>query len=354
MEPRFLEATHHHGVQPYLHDVLRPSEAWADWPCGVRDGLAAETRRRAVVAELRKEALGEVLTALAGAGVQSLLLKGVPLAHLVYDAPHQRPSLDTDLLVQASDMTMVRGILSEQSYAPVTAMEGQRVLRQQTFLHSGAGGFTHALDVHWAVSYREPLARAFPFEQLDAAAIPVPGLGTAARTTSLHHAFLLTCTHAAGHHAGRDRLIWWRDLHALAGRMDEEAYRLALEFAVAHKLCALCKHGVERAVFWFGTGFPEAFTRGLSDRACRVPGEPSAVYLEPERNRRRELATDLRALESWGERAALLVEHLVPTRPYMLARYRPRHPWLLPLLYPWRWLTGGLKWLGVGRVRRKR
>jgi hypothetical protein len=50
--------------------------------------------------------------------------------------------------------------------------------------------------------------------------------------------------------------------------------------------------------------------------------------------------TDLVSIDGWGARLGYAWTHLVPSAAYMRNRYRIRHPWLLPLYYPYRWLRG--------------
>jgi hypothetical protein len=82
----------------------------------------------------------------------------------------------------------------------------------------------------------------------------------------------------------------------------------------------------------FATPFPAVVVDALAQNGA---GELSAAYLDP--HRRSFLLIELRALESWTLRAALLRERLFPPAAYLSAKYRsrtsPRSRWLLPWWY---------------------
>src|SRR4051794_20289823 len=65
----------------------------------------------------------EVVLALEDAGVDSLLLKGPPLAEWLYEDPGARPYVDVDLLVDSACAGAARGVLAQrgfrQSFGPL-------------------------------------------------------------------------------------------------------------------------------------------------------------------------------------------------------------------------------------------
>jgi hypothetical protein len=78
--------------------------------------------------------------------------------------------------------------------------------------------------------------------------------------------------------------------------------------------------------------------------------EPSAVYLQPARRWRHEMASNIRGLPRWTARFRLLREVLFPSARYMARAYRLSRPGLvlLPALYVHRCAYGAWKIL-VGR-----
>ena len=66
-----------------------------------------------------------VLGVLASAGIQPVLLKGVPLGHLLYDTPSLRPHNDTDLIVPRDQIRAVRVALQRMGYVESTMSAGE-------------------------------------------------------------------------------------------------------------------------------------------------------------------------------------------------------------------------------------
>jgi hypothetical protein len=71
-----------------------------------------------------------------------------------------------------------------------------------------------------------------------------------------------------------------------------------------------------------------------SPREARVFG----WLTEPDRSVARRLWVDLASLPSWSRRLAFAWINLFPSAAYMRHRYGIRHPLLVPLYYPYRWL----------------
>src|SRR6266545_1400039 len=79
------------NLGPLMHSRLSASAHSSAWPELIRDALAQETRAASAAELIRARELGSVLDALHDATVSAVLLKGTPLAHLVYPHPAARP-----------------------------------------------------------------------------------------------------------------------------------------------------------------------------------------------------------------------------------------------------------------------
>src|SRR4051812_17226298 len=81
-----------HGVVPFAYAASH-TNAFRD-----------EAMRAAAVEPLRQADIAQVLDALGGRGIETLLMKGSALAYQIYAAPELRPRSDTDLLVSPDDV----------------------------------------------------------------------------------------------------------------------------------------------------------------------------------------------------------------------------------------------------------
>ena len=75
-----------------------------------------------------------------------------------------------------------------------------------------------------------------------------------------------------------------------------------------------------------------------------APDEPTAAFLRTDLKKIDVLVSDLRTLDSWRQRIALIREHLFPPVAYMRQAYGVTNPVLLPFTYVIRAITGVAKW----------
>jgi len=341
-QSQFLQFTRRHCLQPILYAHLRNRPDWERWPPVVREELTWEARRQAAADTCREAAVKEALAELVARGVAPLVIKGTALAYSHYPQPACRPRDDTDLLLRASDRATAAAALARLGYVPMNSVSGELVSYQQIFIRGGPGPLSHVLDVHWRVLNPQRFAGLLSYDEIVAAAVPLPALGPGARAPAAAHALLLACVHRLAHHNGGDRLLWLYDIHLLAGGLSPaehgELVRLAAQKRVAH----LCVAGLSAAARWFGPTLPEARLRALAELAAQ---EPLEDFLREGATRWHLLRSDLAALDGWRARRRLLREHLFPPAAYMLRRYGVSLRWLLPLLYVRRGLSGATKLL---------
>jgi hypothetical protein len=338
----FLDFTRRHCLQPIVYARLRSRPDWECWPPLVRDELVRETRRQAAVDACREAAVREALAALVAHGVAPLVIKGTALAYSHYPQPACRPRDDTDLLLRACDRATAAAALAGLGYAPMNGVSGELISYQQMFVKPISGQLSHVLDVHWRVLNPQRFAGLFSYDEIAAAAVPLPALGPGARAPAAVHALLLACVHRLAHHQDGDRLLWLYDIHLLAAGLSpaehDELVRLAAEKGVAR----LCVAGLSAAARWCGPVLPEAQLHALAELAAQ---EPSEGFLHAGARRWHLLRSDLAALDGWRLRLRLLREHLFPPAAYMLRRYGISRRWVLPLLYVHRALSGATKLL---------
>ena len=150
----FLAVTAHHRLSPLVFeslDQLRP----AGLPAFVRDELQ---RRAKVNAFEALRSVGEVqrmATRFAEAGIEVVVLKGVPLSQYLFGAPNSRHVGDIDLLTQPKRLTEQITLLAQLKYErinPRSRLTPHRIAsyvnfwKDFTFVNRAAG---FELDLHW-------------------------------------------------------------------------------------------------------------------------------------------------------------------------------------------------------------
>jgi hypothetical protein len=338
----FLALSREHAVQPLIHHALQKAEIRRQWPSSVRDALGREAAIQAALEMCRQPELTRVLAALADAEVPVLLMKGGALAYTVYPLPELRPRCDTDLLLAREDLDRARPVLAQLGYAEAIGVTGELVSHQQMFVKHDHGHPSHTLDVHWQIVNPQRFAGALTFERLASESLPIPALGRGARTPGIVHSLLLACLHRFAHHYETDRLIWLYDIHLLGQFMSEADWAKALCLAEELRIAPVCGRCIQTVRERLGTALPAQIAAAF-ESATRH--ERTVV---PER-RWQILLSDLRALPSWASRVRLLAEHAFPAPEYILSKYPGKKPWMLPLLYARRALSG--TWKLVQRVQ---
>jgi hypothetical protein len=332
--PDLLAQLDAHGVASLArHKLRRQRQALQEWAT-LWAALSQQARRHTAERLLREAELGQTLDDLAEHSVRPILLKGIPLGHSHYPAPEMRACGDADLLIRQDDRPCLDRLLRQRGYTPVATLSGRFVMHQATYLKTGIAGVQHAIDAHWKISNRQVFAHCLAYDELAAAARPIPALGDNALAPAPEHALLHACLHRVAHQAQRHRLIWLYDLHLLIENMSADETARFNDLAARRELRAVCWDGLQRAQQCFATRLPQALQT--------PPGnvETSAYFLTPRRHPWQVLGADLRALAGWGNRLRLVREHLFPPAAYMRARYDATRQVSLPMLYGYRLLLG--------------
>jgi hypothetical protein len=320
----------HHRLAGTRHD---------DWPDDVRRELARTAHASAAIEMIRSRETAAVLNALAAAGIHPILLKGAPLAHVLYDSPALRPHADTDLLIRAEEREIVKSTMRGHGYVESLLSDGEMLFCQFAMVRRDRFGVEHAFDFHWKISTQTVFAGVLMYEELAAAAIPVPALGPHARCAGAIHALLLACIHPVMHHRGTERLIWLYDIHLLMSRFSDVEMERFANLAVDKRVAAICLHQLKVTRERFGTSVPDRVSARLLVRGTL---EPSEIYLRPSRRWHHELASNVRGLPRFRDRIRLVREVLFPSPRYMLDAYRLSGyaALMLPVFYGHRLLNG--------------
>jgi hypothetical protein len=299
-----LEDGHRLGALPLLGAALEASAVTV--PPKVtrtcREALVHGALRAVVAARL----LGEIEAALRGRGIAPIVLKGLPLAHELYDEPGLRPVGDVDLLVpRARRDEAIEALLGAGFVLPTGSLSVDFFRRHHfhlTFVRPGREGLP--VELHWALQPRFSLSR-IPEADIEARRRSLAIGGMTAWIPGREETFLYLGQHLVRHllvfgeetaadpvaallePARRGRLCWLADLVLLARRSP------GLDWALVDRLSV--RWGLQRDL--------AGLRRFL---ACRGLAPVSSVQAVPGEGRLRMVRRVEEALPSAARAAAAL------------------------------------------------
>ena len=338
-EADLLDAASTEGVT----ELLSVAPALQRWPHSVESAVLQRRREAAAIEIIRQNELANLLSAMQQEGIKPLVLKGSGLAYTHYQQPWMRSRLDMDLLVASGDRAPASDVLGSLGYQPSTHFDGELVTYQAQLRRVDGHEMTHRVDLHWKIANPQVFSNAFAFTELDRAAVPIPQLGSSARTLSSPHALVLACLHRVAHHQNSNRLIWLYDIRLLLDAMSQGELEHAVEIARSKNLQAVVAAGVSRARHLVGSNAQRPGIERLFQGP--VGSERTAdEFLRTDRTKFDDLRSDMRALQGWRPKIRLIREHLFPPAAYMRHAYGVSNPVLLPLAYAVRAASGASRW----------
>ena len=268
-------------------------------------------------------------------------MKGASLAYDVYPDPSWRARSDADLFIRAVDREQVRACLDDLGYVCEPEVSGSLVSYQFHSQRIDEHGVRHLFDVHWKLADRQRFADAIGFEELAAAAVPLPLLGPGARGIGRVHALWLGCVHRAAHHYDAETLVWLYDIHLLMATLDAGGVARFASLAERTGVRRICLRALQLSRDRFATRIPAALLAALE---AAPADEPSTLFLRSGVSKLDVLRDDMRSLPGWRPRLTLLREHLFPDAAYMRRTYASGSPAPTPWLYIRRIVRGASKW----------
>lgn len=313
-----------HGISGLLAQL--PFEE-IKWPTELCDSIREEARLQALWEAEHHPFMARLLEAAHAAGIPALIMKGTALAYSLYAEPAHRRRGDTDLLIRPGDCAQMREVLSKLGWV----QQGQPRLAQEDWAAPSRSGFTHALDLHWAVSNAPAIAEGLAVEDFFISKQELPQLGTHAYAPSPVHQLLQASINQASHKLegmgdgpadlleGR-RLIWACDYHLIARDFDSAQWDELIERALVARLAGTLRKGLALAADTLGTDVPsyvmDALQRGATDdRAIAYFDAPSAA---------KRFAADIKASKGIAAKAHVTKVHMMATPELLHARY-PDH-----------------------------
>jgi hypothetical protein len=332
-----VDAAEAHGVDALV--ACAPAAAAA--APAVRSRLKATLAGYEALSAARDLELARVLDHLASGGVSPIVIKGAHLAHTLYAFPALRPREDTDLVIAEAAQAAAASGLQRAGYRRKVHVRGALILGQCHFERTDRLGIAHALDVHWRIAAPLVFRHVLPAGTLWTSRVPMPALGPRAWGPSRPHALLIACVHLVAHHRADPVLVWLYDIARLSEALGEDEAATFVETAAAARISLVCASALDRArAFFDGPALASLAARAHARADGRA--EPSARLLTAARPID-EMWLDLRVSNGWGERIALLREHVWPDAEYMRAT-SGKTGWL-PLAYARRAFRGARKWI---------
>lgn len=329
-----LDAARKHRVHLLLADSLSPRE---------RDpGLETDLRNQAILDVVRERELRRLVEAFSAAGIETLLFKGAGLAYTLYRSPHLRPRADLDVLIRAERLADTDRLLASEGWTRAAEPDAMLASAQRHYRRHSASGLTEPLDLHWRIANPRLFADAIAFEELWARAIPVPILGSGARTLSHIDALFAACLHRVAHHDDAIDLLWLWDIHLLASRLSADETAAFIDLAARTRMRAVCVRGLALAAERFHTPGAAALVGALEEQSATP--EPSARFVGGGLSLLELLYADLAATPAWRARITLVREHLFPSLLYMQSAYARWPAGLRPLAYAYRIVHGAPAW----------
>jgi hypothetical protein len=121
-----VDCCEQHGLTPLVHHYVQANGIAL--PAAASKQLLALVLRHRARSQAQADALGEIVGAFCGAGIDHVILKGAVLAHVIYASPDLRPMGDLDILVAPADTVGAQTLLRRLGF-DVPAVHGRRTLR---------------------------------------------------------------------------------------------------------------------------------------------------------------------------------------------------------------------------------
>lgn len=338
--PEVVRQVTHERIGPILYHSLRnqeilPPDLERMW---LEQYHATSVRNVTLLGELER-----AIRLLDAGGIDVIVLKGAALIETVYHSVAVRPLHDLDVLVERRHLPAAFAILAGDGYEPegmethhgaTLEYENERLLRK-------AGPIDVLLEVHWSL-FDSPFYQTHLNLAWFRSSAVRGRVGDASALMLGPEAQLL---HLAGHlmlhHQGVE-LLWVNDIAELLAAHEGE---LDWGQTIAHAQSSYLVLPLQRVAAtmadeWSAPIPEEALAR---IRALEPLSEERWVFDHVSGEGRpiaQRFWADVVSLPAWGSRVRFAWANLFPSSAYMQQRYAIRHPLLVPLYYPYRWVRG--------------
>lgn len=336
------------GVAPLLYDCIRGR---AMTPPAFEQAMETAYQRSAMANAMLSVELSRLLVILAQAGVAAIVLKGAALGDTLYGNSALRPMTDVDLLLRPAEIERTLELLQAQGYAwsEVEPHPGMRLDFENELVLRAPGPTPLPIELHWHL-----IDSPFYQQRVDEAwfwstAQRVTLAGSEAQVLGLEANLLYLSAHYVLHHRAQG-MRWLVDIAGLIAR-HETQIDWPLLLAQARAFCLVTPLQVVLGQLADADAWGVAMPLAVLEEVRRLPVSPEerqvvVRLLAEHRPVLRRFWGDLASMPDWRLRLRYGLGQLFPSAAYMQDRYRPPHPLLLPLTYPYRWLLGLREMIG--------
>lgn len=221
----FLRTAARHRILGLVHDAL--TAARADVPAEIAGKLALQSGKIARQNELLAAETVRLQGVFAAAQISFLVLKGLPLARIVYGSYASKQTRDIDLLVAPNRAEDALQSLEREGYVllppaeRLSAAQRRAVLRYARELEFRRHCSGIVVELQWRPTNNPLLLRGI---DADAPSQSVTLCGGVVRTLAPEEMFSHLCVHGAGH--AWSRLKWLADVNALLAADDSDIEHL--------------------------------------------------------------------------------------------------------------------------------
>lgn len=337
------------GLGPFVYHHLRAHDCLALLSEEGRSLLYTSHAQAALLEAIQHEAT-TALAALAQAGVEVVVLKGMALAHTVYPNPRCRPRSDLDLWIPAAQRADAQAALLTVGYTLTEPAAPDAPEGEDKFGREGmAGGL---IELQWPALRGEWLRHCatVDHEGMWQRRWLVPFGGQVAAILSPEDTLLHLCFHQAINHQFTFP-CWLRsllDVHLVLHTYPIE-WDALLERARTWGLATVTWTVLELAQGLLGTLVPQRVLSALAPAAPRraairrLPLARSVLEMWPSDYHSRRFLIQLLLVPRPAAALALLRHALAPDAAWLAARYGEEAPWRARLLHPLRLLGGSRK-----------
>ncbi|WP_158093627.1 nucleotidyltransferase family protein [Erythrobacter dokdonensis] len=321
-------------------------------PRVLQESILEQARLQALWEISHGQRVAQLVEALHARGFEPLLMKGTAIAYSCYDDPAMRRRGDTDIVLAGAERDNARRCLRALGFRP----RGHHFGLQEAWVVDAQGGFTHEVDVHWAMSSSTTLAAALAQNGFETRTIALPRLSANARSLGLVDNILMICINRQAHNMlgyhiegervfDSERLIWAVDLDLMCARLDASDWSLLSDISHRSGAAGTVLAGLLFARDRLGTGIPD---RCIDSLSAETAEGPVSRYLAQQSNFQR-FRQDFAAAPDWGIRRGLVLRQVFPERDVLEDRFPDKRHWPNVALYTWRLLQSASALLRFGR-----
>ena len=266
------------SLAPFVFYRLREADVLARLPADVQRGLQGAYYAAAGINAVQRRETEAVLRALASAGVETVLMKGTPLAYTVYAEPACRLKGDLDIWLPPAQFPVAMEALRPLGYAPRDKSDRPAAFisltgGEQQLIGRDPG--TGLVELQWPALRGEWVRRAAAVDHAAIwarrVAVPIEGRSTGAMAPEdllIHLCLHLAINHGFGELALRNLL----DVHLVAVRLSPD-WDAVVDRARAWRLATMLWTTLSLAVQLWGAPVPASVLAALRPNPAR--GAPS-------------------------------------------------------------------------------